>query len=1185
MGGKTISTEQQKIANIALQTSSYGLTIPKIYGTQRVSGNLIWYGRFTAVPHTTTTSSGGKGVGKVTQRDTTYSYTAAVMMALGEGAIGGVGAVWKGKDKVSLSDLGLTLFSGTKGQPVWAFLTGYNVSSSWNYEAAYGYKDWYTGATAPFTDQALGYSSTAYLAASAYDLGTDASVPNHGFEVIGSLIYAGQNDANPGDVVSDMLSAPQYGANFPVGMVGSMTVYTQYCVANGLFVSPAYTTQRPTADCLRELTDLTNSAVVWSGSLLKIIPYGDATITGNGQTYTPNLTPVYDLGDDDFLRNGDSDPVRVRRSSPADAKNRITLEFSNRVNQYNTEIVAVEDQDAIEKYGLKPSDNISGKMFCTPPAAKMAAQLQLQRMLYKRNTYNFTLNARYAMLEPMDIVTLTDVGLGMSKVAVRITEITEVNDGFETTAEDLNIGVASAASYAHDSGLRWQMTVNAAPNSTSAPYIFEMPADPTTTGLALGIAVGKSGTDPLYGGCRIWTSLDGTNYKSVGVIYGSSRYGTLTAAYAAFAGIDNTNTMSVSLISGGQLISGSAADAANAATLCIVDNEFLAHQTATLTGLSAYNLKPVNRGLYSSASALHPAGARWARIDQAVQTLPDLDLSLIGKTIYVKCTAFNTYGAGEQSLADATAYTYTITGWAKALETPVDFLTGVGGSTKPANNATRDLPGANEFARSTQEWSAADWAYALGGVAFAANSTAGGWGAFTNSAGRMMLVVPDSPPVVAVGPRVPLRGAVRIWLTVRAAYGGASPPAGLRWAAYWFAADGTYLTNTDLGRCNTSAGTGGYAVTVMSAAAPAGAATVDCRLEDNAQTPAAIWRVDTVSLSFAQPGADITAQNTAADSGALGGVAATSIAASIGSAATTATWGGVTGANKPADNADVTAGVLAARSIADGATRNVNRGLWLSGSPYQMGDIVQDGSPASSYEVVSAHVSAAGNRPPSSNWRVFAAGVTGAAGSPGANGAAGANGLDGAGNRIIYQRLATLPTMPAASIATPPGWYADSNSVPPAATTLWATVGARPNASSNYVWQTPTRFEGSTPTAAAGSVPLAIGTSAALTIALLAGETRAISAVLFYGPLAGGGTATVSLSIEYSVDGSGVWNSLGGSLTSSGTAGDTLDVNLDTGITNSGGAPRRFQVRATGFKGGSASCTGPVIAAQSFVRG
>jgi hypothetical protein len=71
--------------------------------------------------------------------------------------------------------------------------------------------------------------------------------------------------------------------------------------------------------------------------------------------------------------------------------------------------------------------------------------------------------------------------------------------------------------------------------------------------------------------------------------------------------------------------------------------------------------------------------------------LSDLDLSLIGKTIYFKFTAWNAYGAGEQGLDEATSYSYTIDGWAKSLETPIDFTTGIAGAGKPADNATRNV--------------------------------------------------------------------------------------------------------------------------------------------------------------------------------------------------------------------------------------------------------------------------------------------------------------------------------------------------------------------------------------------------------------------------------------------------------------------------------------------------------------
>ena len=688
MGGSTTQTTAIKVANIQIQTSSYGLAKPVVYGTNRLAANLLWFGAFTATPHTTTTSQGGKGIGKVTSKDTTFTYSAAAILGLCEGPIAGIGSVWRDKDKTTLAALGLTLFTGTSTQAVWSYLTGYNVPGNWTYEQAYGY----SGQAAAFTDQAINYSSTAYVAASAYDLGSNATVPNHGFEIQGKLIFgSGIVDASPAAIVPDMLTSTQYGAGMAAAQVGAMASYASYIQATGLFMSPTYETQRPTHDCLSELVDATNSAVVWSGGILNIIPYGDTALTGNGATYTPAVTPLFDFADDDF--QGEDDPVRVTRSSPADAINRVQVEFLNRANQYNAEVVTVEDQDAIEKFGLKPASTLTLHMICNSATAKLAAQLYLQRMLYKRNTYEFDLDARYPMLEPMDVVTLTDAGQGMARLPVRITEIAEKDDGFRITAEDLPIGIAHAAAYVHDNGLRWQSIINVTPANCAAPIIFELPADPSISsakGLSVAIAVGGQTNDPLYGGCRVWLSLDGTNYKAEGTIYGNSRYGLTTAILpAAAAGLDSTNTLSLGLRSNAQMVSGSAADRDKHTTLLNIGGEYLSFMTAALTGVNAYNVTSLNRALFGTSSASAKAvGSTFVYVDSRIAILKDLDLSLIGQTVYIKVTAFNTYGTGEQDISTVSAYNYTITGNMKALQTPVDFLTGVGGPQKPSNNAT-----------------------------------------------------------------------------------------------------------------------------------------------------------------------------------------------------------------------------------------------------------------------------------------------------------------------------------------------------------------------------------------------------------------------------------------------------------------------------------------------------------------
>lgn len=667
MGGRKSYTVADRQTSVQIQQSAYGGPVPVLYGTNRIAGNMVFQANFKAIAKTTTTSSGGKGFGGGGSSDTNYTYTVSAILALCEGPIASVGTVWKDSATTTLAALNLTLFTGTATQAVWSFLSGYSTSTTYAADAQIGYQNYTT--VPAFVSQAINYSSTAYLASPAYDLADAAAVPNHNFEVTGLLAIGGGNaDANPAAIIPDMLTSQQYGMGFNSGWIGSLTSYSTYCQALGLFVSPAYIAQRPGTDVLQELTEATNAAVLWSGGVLNIIPYGDATISGNGATFTPDLTPLYDLGDDDFLPGDGGGPIKISRSTPADAYNRIAVQFKNRANQYNQEIAYAEDQDAIEKYGLKIASTITMDFVCVPSIAKQMTQLALQRLLYKRNTYEFPLNARFPMLEPMDIVTLTDPGLGLAKLPVRIVGIEEIDDGFQVTAEDLNAGVSQAATYAHDSGVRWTTAIEIPASSPAAPIIFELPGDPSTTGLAVAIAAGAQSGDLAYGGCNVWLSLDGTNYRQEGTIYGSSRYGTLTASLpASAAGSDTTNTARLSLRSGGQMLSGSAADVAKGTTLMVCGTEFFAYQTATLTGTNAYDLTTLNRGLFGSTSGTHAPGATWARADGAIATLADLDLALIGQSIFIKLTAFNIYGQNEQGLSVATAYTYTITGWAQAL--------------------------------------------------------------------------------------------------------------------------------------------------------------------------------------------------------------------------------------------------------------------------------------------------------------------------------------------------------------------------------------------------------------------------------------------------------------------------------------------------------------------------------------
>ena len=639
MGGKssTITSAEERILSLQVQRSSQGLTLPVIYGRTRVAGNLIWYGDFTTIEHKTTTQQGGKGGGGVTQEDIKYTYEAAVMLALCEGEISGVGRIWRDKEKFdSLAQLRLTLMRGGDEQPLWTHL-----------------------AQAKHQNQALNYSGTAYLCSPNYELTKSAQIYQHNFEVIGKLGYSGNiPDANPRDIIRDLLTNQRYGCGFPVDSIGDTDRYSNYCRAVGIFLSPAYTEQGEAQRNISELLEQTNSAAVFSQGRLKIVPYGDGNYSGNGAAYVADNKALYDLTDDDFIVSGAEDPVSVERKTNADAFNQVQVEYLDRDNDYNVAIAEVKDQANIEQYGLRPKEAVKMHGICNGKVAQKVAQQLLQRALYVRNEYEFKLGWKYCLLEPMDIVTLTDAGLGLDKTPVRITEIEEDEEGvLSVKAEDYPVGVYTTSEYPTQPSLGYSADYNVSPGNAHAPVIFEAPLQ--LTGGEPQIWMATAGGD-MWGGAEVWVSTDGDSYTRVGAVNHKARFGSLTAALPNGAVFDRTNTLSVE-ISAGQMTGGTEQDSRDLLTLCYVDGEFLAYANAELKGVGRYTLGNLTRGAYGSAIDSHAAGSQFARIDETLFKYP-VPRNWIGRTVWVKLVSYNVFSGGIQDLSSVPAYSYAIKG-------------------------------------------------------------------------------------------------------------------------------------------------------------------------------------------------------------------------------------------------------------------------------------------------------------------------------------------------------------------------------------------------------------------------------------------------------------------------------------------------------------------------------------------
>ena len=639
MGGKTstISNSEQRILSLQVQQSSQGLTLPVVYGRARVAGNLIWYGDFTTIETKTTTRQGGKGGGGVKQEDISYTYEAAVMMALCEGEIKGIGRIWRDKEKFeSLSQLRLNLAKGGDEQPTWTHLQQPKHQA-----------------------QAINYSGTAYIYSPNYELTKSAQIYSHNFEVIGKMGYSSSiPDANPSEIIRDMLTNQNYGCGFPAENLGDTSVYGVYCRAAGIFLSPVYSEQTEAQQNISELLEQTNSAAVFSQGRLKIVPYGDVKLSGNGAAYVPNLTPVYDLTDDDFIVSGAEDPLRVERKTNADAYNQIQVEYLDRANDYNIAVAEVKDQANIEQYGLRPKDAVKMHGICDAKVANHVAQLLLQRALYVRNEYEFKLGWKYCLLEPMDLVTLTDEGLGLDKTPVRIIEIEEDEEGVLTVkAEDFPMGAATATAYPTQPSLGYSADYNKSPGNAHAPVIFEAPLQ--LTGGEPQIWLATAGSD-MWGGAEVWISTDGDSYTRIGATNKKARFGSLSAPLASGAVFDRANTLNVE-ISAGQMTGGTEQDSRDLLTLCYVDGEFLAYETAELKGVGRYTLGNLTRGAYGSTIDRHNAGSQFVRIDEAMFKYA-VPANWVGRTVWVKLVSFNVFGSGVQELAEVPAYSYTIKG-------------------------------------------------------------------------------------------------------------------------------------------------------------------------------------------------------------------------------------------------------------------------------------------------------------------------------------------------------------------------------------------------------------------------------------------------------------------------------------------------------------------------------------------
>ena len=192
-------------------------------------------------------------------------------------------------------------------------------------------------------------------------------------------------------------------------------------------------------------------------------------------------------------------------------------------------------------------------------------------------------------------------------------------------------------------------------------YLWEEPSELANGSVRVRALLGCA-DNKNWSGATVHGSHNGTTYKRVWITRYRSTIGVLSGSLAAgSADWQPAATITVVLnLSPGTLISTDLAGVTAGVNLCLLGDEIICFQTATLTATNTYELTGIQRAWYDTDRVAHTDGERFVLLSPA-QDVHELQQDMLGSTWYWKAASLN-IASVEQSLADATENTLMLTG-------------------------------------------------------------------------------------------------------------------------------------------------------------------------------------------------------------------------------------------------------------------------------------------------------------------------------------------------------------------------------------------------------------------------------------------------------------------------------------------------------------------------------------------
>ena len=629
----SVNQEGPRLNDLSAPKSSYGAGIPRIYGSVRVAGNLIWAAPIRETVTTTQSSSGGGGKGGGGGgggTTTTYTYNASFAVLLAEGRIGGIKRIWLNSKLVYniAPDADIDTYNNSVSfSERFRFYGGSEGQNSGQDSIIAGWQGW---------ENTPAYRGRSYL--------VFADIPleewgNRLPAVSVELVQWGTGYYSEGRLYSTPTSVGAIAQDI-CSRVGFNLADLDTTEVNDIAVQGFWTNTSISArDALGQLQKVFFFDVIESGGKLKFIKQ---IRPGN-----PLAIPLADLATHEYgqERPDDFNSIRTQDTEILDEVSVTYLDID----------FAYQQASQSAQRQISPNKNKNDLKFDVVLSASVALSVA-QKTLYlgwaQRRRFTFTLPLKYATLEPGDIASIAFFGGD-----AQLIYILKINIGANFLLEC--------------EGIPYEPSLLALSAVATAPAISLAIPTPSSTTLALLDINLVNDTDTDFGiyiaatGNAAWRNAglyvsrnNGNSYDFAKSLFTKTITGTCnnTLGTASEFTRDLGNSISITITSG-QLESLSEIDFMNGRNCALVGNEIIYFKNATLTAASTYLLTELLRGRRGTEWAIagHAASENFVLLSGYLERVEGQTLDLNTQRLYKAPIS-------TQTLADITATGFTTTG-------------------------------------------------------------------------------------------------------------------------------------------------------------------------------------------------------------------------------------------------------------------------------------------------------------------------------------------------------------------------------------------------------------------------------------------------------------------------------------------------------------------------------------------